>query len=114
MPTINKTAKDLAVRVLQELEVIDSHENPSAQDEADVIKVYRERLAQLAEENEAYWFYDRIPEAAMQGLVMVVQYSCAKMFQRVVPVEVDQRGVYLLRRHTRVRGTRETVTGEFM
>jgi hypothetical protein len=113
MPTINLTSKDLAVRVLQELEVIDSHAEPTAQDEADVIRVYRERLAQLAEENEAYWHYDRIPEAAMQGLVMVVKFACAPMFQRQLPVEVDQRGVYLLRKHSRIRPTRESVVGSY-
>lgn len=113
MATATITEKDLARRVLMELGLLDSNDEPTAQDQADVIQIYREKHAELEHENEAYWPPDQIPVTAVPGLAMVVAYACSGIFRVQYPPEKDARGYTLLRRLARMAPTNEIIPAEY-
>lgn len=109
----NKTSKDLARRVLQELGVLDGQDTPNGVDVGTVEEIYKEKLAELESENIADWPFNRIPEAAMPGLVMVMSFACADSFRVQYAETKDQRGYYLLRKYTRIRPQGDVIEGHY-
>lgn len=117
---------DLATQVMRELGLLPSGETPTAEEGADVIARYQQRLLMLTDEDYADWTAgttttdDVIPDAAMPGLVQCIAYEVAPMFGVERRTLVDEKGMswkaqgeVALRRFMRKKPSYERVVTEY-
>jgi hypothetical protein len=120
------TEEDLASQVLAELHLLDANDTPSAEDQLAIITRYHQRLLQLADDDYADWMAaastsdDGIPDVAMPGLIRVMAWECAAMFQisKIRLVDPDgltweNKGLALLRRYMRKKPSYEPVRADY-
>ncbi len=100
-----RTEAQLAKNVLLHLGILAAEETPSAADSSYVIGRYEDALAELTEDNLAYWAADAIPQVIMEPLTQLIALMVSKPFGIMVsPADMEQgRMVYQrrIRRHTR-------------
>lgn len=120
------TEIELTAQVMQELGVLPSGETPTAEEGADIVTRYHQRLLMLADEDYADWTAgattsaDVIPDAAMPGLVQCIAYDVAPMFGVEKKTLVDDQGMSwktqgeaALRRYMRKKPSYERVYTEY-
>lgn len=85
------TVQDLATQVMFLLGKNDAQEGVSAEDYADIRRVYQYKLAewQMPDIDLAYWIEGEIPEEAMLSVARVIAQEVAPAFGMQAPTEMD-------------------------
>ena len=102
-----RTQRSLAENVLRSLALIDATESPSADDNDYIVARYNDILAEMAEDNLAYWPADAIPLVIFEPLTLFVALSVSMAFGIPMNGQNLEQGRMILqrriRRHTQLR-----------
>lgn len=108
-----RTQRSLAENVLRALGLLDALDSPSAEDSSYVVARYNDILAEMSEDNLAYWPADVIPLVVFEPLTLLVALSVSPAYGKPMTIEnLEQARMAVkrrIRRHTQLRSAQMPV-----
>lgn len=87
-----RTTQDLSKQVMENLSLLEAHEDVSAEDHAKIARQYETKYAEMFFRELFYWPISEIDDMAFLSVARIMAEEVASAFSRPVPMEFSEGG----------------------